>query len=360
MSAYAAKYGVPVIADGGIQSTGHIVKALCCGASAVMMGSLLAGTDEAPGDYFFADGVRLKKYRGMGCLSPETLVCVADSRQSIPAQLVKAGDHLIGASGSIVVAQKVELDRPRSMLYTVHTSIGAYSVTADHFLTVSWRLGPGVTIWRMEADDQAKYHGQEPMATHWLGLDWWTYDNMGGMPVHHTKKWPCRPSATEMADEAADESNVGLSAAMLAAEDEDEQLEFARAEVAEEQSADTHRQATKALAEAYAKKMLREAASQRSDILVGTLAALRAHAGEELLSVRHAVQGEGQQLLREGALIEMKTSDLIKHWSGVLRMDDTKGRQALAVATTVLPRLGHDQVSARRDHEAHADWSGLE
>ena len=64
----ANKYGVPVIADGGIRYSGDVAKALAVGASSVMIGSLFAGTDESPGDVIMYQGRQYKSYRGMGSI----------------------------------------------------------------------------------------------------------------------------------------------------------------------------------------------------------------------------------------------------------------------------------------------------
>jgi IMP dehydrogenase len=67
-AAATSRLGVPLVADGGMTSSGDIAKAIAAGADAIMAGSLLAGTDESPGDVVLHQGERFKKYRGMGSL----------------------------------------------------------------------------------------------------------------------------------------------------------------------------------------------------------------------------------------------------------------------------------------------------
>jgi IMP dehydrogenase len=88
-AAAAAEVGVATVADGGVRYSGDIVKALAAGATAVMVGNLLAGTDESPGDLVLVGGRRYKEYRGMGSI---------DAMRAGSADRYFQGDRLSGSA----------------------------------------------------------------------------------------------------------------------------------------------------------------------------------------------------------------------------------------------------------------------
>ena len=137
VSEFCKEKGVSVIADGGISNSGHIVKALVLGASFVMLGSLLAGTDESCGEYVYRDGIKLKKYRGMGSI--EAMKKNSSRRYQSEKESVSVAQ---GVNGIVSSKGSIHSYIPHLIQGVKHgfQNIGAISIEKAHSLQKSGEI----------------------------------------------------------------------------------------------------------------------------------------------------------------------------------------------------------------------------
>eukprot|EP00923_Selenidium_pygospionis_P030786 GHVN01054607.1.p1 GENE.GHVN01054607.1~~GHVN01054607.1.p1 ORF type:complete len:508 (+),score=81.39 GHVN01054607.1:109-1632(+) len=143
VGSYTRTQGVPIIADGGVQNSGHVMKAMALGASSCMVGSLFAGTDETPGEFYFHNGVRVKAYRGMG--SRAAMETAAKIQGGSQARYHAEGQKTMvaqGVSGAVIDKGSVRSLIPHVMQGVRHgmQDVGVKDIASLHSALESGKL----------------------------------------------------------------------------------------------------------------------------------------------------------------------------------------------------------------------------